>query len=274
VFGTIDVIRTRDAALLANCDLVVDVGAECDNVRTFDHHQKGGAGCRPNGIPFSGAGLVWRKFGVDACGLEGLAVAAKVDEELVQYIDASDNGHSLVEPKTPGLTGYSISAAVSSFNPGWDEDQGADFIDTAFWRAVDFIDTVLGREISCARGVIKAKSVVEAAIAKATDPRIIVLDNFAPWGEVVVPQAPLAQYVVFPSQKGEWMCQCVPDVLGSFNKRKALPKEWGGLRGADLSALTGVADAIFCHIGLFICGSATKEGAIKLASLAVEAEAK
>ncbi|MEQ2245260.1 UPF0160 protein myg1, mitochondrial [Ilyodon furcidens] len=36
-----EIIRTRDAALLAECDVVVDVGGEFDSKRhRYDHHQR------------------------------------------------------------------------------------------------------------------------------------------------------------------------------------------------------------------------------------------
>jgi len=272
VLGEVDVIRTRNPSLLAECDIRVDVGGKSDEVVDFDHHQRGGAGARRNNLPYASAGLVWRKYGAEICG--STETASRVDEKLIQVIDASDCGVVLSTPKTEGVFGYSVSSAISSINPGWDEDQSEASTTAAFNKAVEIASVILDREISRAKGTESARAVVEGAIADAKDPRVVVLPQFAPWEETVVPGSPLAQYVVFPSMKGEWMCQCVPATLGSFDKRKALPKEWGGLRGADLAALTGVSDAVFCHIGLFICGSATREGAIKLASLAVEAEVK
>jgi len=276
VLGEVEVVRTRDTAVLAACDLRVDVGGKSDEVGEFDHHQRGGAGARANGIPYASAGLIWRVFGpvavanlaLDLKGRE-LEVALKVDERFVQYVDASDNGVALTVPKTEGITGFSISAAVASLNPTWQESQEDGVMDALFLKAVDFIDAVLGRVIAAVIGTVQAENVVLAAVASAVDPRVVVLDAFVPWAEVVVPNAPEALYMVYPSRTNEWLVQCVPDVLGSFGKRKALPKAWGGLRGADLATLTGVADAVFAHPGLFICGAATREGAMKLASLAV-----
>ena len=37
--------------------IVYDVG-----YGELDHHQKGGNGARPNGVPYASAGLVWRRF--------------------------------------------------------------------------------------------------------------------------------------------------------------------------------------------------------------------
>ena len=53
LFPDAQVVRTRDAKLIAAADIVVDVGQEYDAASgRFDHHQRGGAGARDNGIPY------------------------------------------------------------------------------------------------------------------------------------------------------------------------------------------------------------------------------
>ena len=74
---------------------------------------------------------------------------------------------------------------------------------------------------------------------------------------------------MFPDADGTWRAQCVPPTPGSFDKRKPLPGEWAGKRGAELAEITGVEDAIFCHIGVWICGAVSEEGALALAKLAL-----
>jgi uncharacterized UPF0160 family protein len=78
-------------------------------------------------------------------------------------------------------------------------------------------------------------------------------------------------YTVYPDAKGVWIVKQVPLKPHSFTGRKPLPEAWAGLRDADLAAVTGVPDATFCHNGRFIAGAKTKEGAVKLARLAVQA---
>ena len=59
-------VRSRDAAVIASGDVVWDVGLVFDApAGRFDHHQRG-APVRPDGTPFSSAGLVWREYGVAA----------------------------------------------------------------------------------------------------------------------------------------------------------------------------------------------------------------
>ena len=103
----------------------------------------------------------------------------------------------------------------------------------------------------------------------------MVLDQFVPWQEFIFAsankKAEEVQFVVFPSNRGGYNWQCVPDALGSFGQRKPVPTEWRGLRGKDLQELTGVQTASFCHPAGFIGGADTLEDALALAKLAVEA---
>ena len=56
----------------------------------------------------------------------------------------------------------------------------------------------------------------------------------------------------------------------SFINKKDFPKEWAGLKDEELQKVTGVLDAVFCHRALFLCVAQTKEGAMKLADIAVQ----
>ena len=60
------------------------------------------------------------------------------------------------------------------------------------------------------------------------------------------------------------------DEISSFKNKKDLPVSWAGLKDADLQKVTGVSDAVFCHRGLFLAVAKSKEGAIKLAQIAVQ----
>jgi uncharacterized UPF0160 family protein len=56
-----------------------------------------------------------------------------------------------------------------------------------------------------------------------------------------------------------------------MNVKKSFPEEWGGLEKDKLSEISNVSDATFCHRGLFLAGATTKEGAIRLAEIALNA---
>ena len=261
IFPSFKLIRTRDLELIAKADIVIDVGGEYDPVTDrFDHHQRGGAGERENGIPYSSFGLIWQKYGLEICqGNQDVANA--VDAGLVSTIDAIDCGH--VEGIYKGI---SLSQTIGMFNPTWQEDS---HFDTCFDDAVDFASRVLTRFIASANGGISAKEIVAKAIDDAEDPRVIVLEKYTPWKRTVHTLSEEALYVVYPSQTGEWRIQTVPVELGSFEDRKSLPKQWAGLSGKALKEVTDIDDAMFCHNGLFIAGAESFESTMKMASIAL-----
>jgi len=142
--------------------------------------------------------------------------------------------------------------------------------DDAFQEAVKFMQTVVAAAVVSAIAEEAAKSVVRKAIATTVGP-VLQLDAYVDWRETVAQEGPGILFVVFTNPEGTHMIQQVPKALGSFEGRKQLPAEWAGLRGDELVKVTGVADAVFCHNGRFIAGAQSREGALRLAKLAVEA---
>lgn len=251
--------------MLAGCELVVDVGAVYDAATgRFDHHQRGGAGVRENGVPFSAFGLVWRHYGVQIAGSE--RVAALVDEGLVQNIDASDNGVTFGTTLPAGMVPYNTSSVLGDFVPTWDEEP-RDF-DDAFGRAVEFAGGILARVIAQAQAVARQEAAVAAAIAKAGDDPVVKFDRYSfDWSGLVADSSATAQFVVYPSEDGTyWFIQAVPPRKGSFEMRQPLPAAWAGKRGEALAEASGVTGAIFCHPGRFIGGAATLEGVRAMAA--------
>jgi len=261
IFPSFKLIRTRDEALISKADIVVDVGGEYDPEKgRFDHHQRGGAGARENGIPFSSFGLIWQKYGVEICQ-GNTEVAESVDAGLVSTIDAIDCGYGDGVAK-----GISLSQTISMFNPTWREET---HFDEGFNEAVEFASRVLTRFIASANGGINARDLVAKAIENAEDPRVIVLKQYTPWKTTVHNLSKEALYIVYPSDTGQWRIQAVPVELGSFEDRKSLPKSWAGLSGKALQEETGISDAMFCHNGLFIAGCDSFDSTMKMAELAL-----
>jgi uncharacterized UPF0160 family protein len=202
IFSSFTLIRTRDLDIIAKADIVIDVGGEYDpETDRFDHHQRGGAGERANGIPYSSFGLMWQKYGLYICqGNQDVANA--VDADLVSTIDAIDCGHVKGVPE-----GISLSQTISMFNPTWQEDS---HFDSCFDEAVDFASRVLTRFIATANGGMSAKTIVANAIDKAQDPRVIVLEKYTPWKKTVHALSEEALFMIYPSGTGQWRIQTVP----------------------------------------------------------------
>jgi uncharacterized UPF0160 family protein len=264
----LEIVRTRDREAQAAADLRVDVGFANDpDTGDFDHHQKGGAGARPNGVRYASFGLIWARYGEQLCGGDAEA-AGYVDQVVVQGIDANDNGQNLTEPLIEGVRSMSVSDTVAGMNARWDEDLDADEERARFDAAVAFAAGVLEREIASAVAGRGAARLVAAAIEAATDPRIIELSQNVPWKQVVVNNAPDALFVIYPKRKG-WGIEAVPRELGKFENRRDLPEAWAGLDGPELAALTGVADALFCHGKRFLAVAKSREGIEELARQAL-----
>jgi uncharacterized UPF0160 family protein len=260
--GALDVVRTRDAELIAAADARIDVGGKDDpDSGDFDHHQKGGAGARPNGIRYASFGLVWRRFGAQLAG--GQEEAASIDERLVQGVDANDTGQEITETLFDGIRPMSVSGVISALNPSWDEELTPEQEDARFHDAVALATRILEREIAGGRAFARARALVVAAIERAGDPRVIELDRNMPWRELVTTRAPDALYVMYPKADG-WGAQAVPVEPGAFGNRRDLPAEWAGHSGEELAGITGVPDAIFAHPARFYVSAGSRDGIVAL----------
>ena len=265
----LEVVRTRDPEAQAGADARVDVGGRHDPATgDFDHHQKGGAGERANGIRYASFGLVWRAYGDR---LAGSAEAARaIDERLVQGVDANDTGQTIIESLVGDVRPMSVSGVVAALNPAWDEELTPAEEDARFRDAVALATQILEREIAGAAAFDRARRLVVDAIGRARDPRIIELERNMPWREAVVSTAPDALFVMYPKSDG-WGLQAVPRALGSFENRKSFPSEWTGRSGSELAEVTGVPDAIFCHSAGFYASAESREGITELALRALAA---
>lgn len=272
----VEVIRTRDVELIGSADYVVDVGDEYDAEKNkFDHHQKEGVGERGNGIPYAAFGLVWERFGEQLSGSR--EAADIIDKKLVQPLDARDNGLDVCEDVHDGVHPYGISDAFYALKPTWKErESGEKNTDEAFMEAAKLAKHFLEREIRIAKDILTGIGFVEDAYEKAEDKRIVVMDKEPALDREVVNAAiikykePLFVVKHRPSQDA-WQVSAVRDSEHSYKNRKNLPEEWAGKRDKELIEASGVPNAIFCHKGLFLAIAKSREGALKLAKLAVEA---
>lgn len=260
-----NVLRTRDEHEIRKADFVVDVGSVYNTeANRFDHHQEGGAGKRENGIPYASFGLVWKKFGVKIAGTEKAAL--RVERNLVMPIDAGDSGVDVYKSIIDSISPYLVEDFVHNLRPTWQESFNN--LDDKFMEAVAFAKQVLLREVAHVRASIDAEGKVLEAYASAEDKRLIVLDAFYPH-ETLLSGFPEPLFVVFPRPDGSWNVKAVRNDTSSFTNRKDLPREWAGKRDVDFASISGVLDATFCHTGLFMAVARSKEGAIKLAQLAL-----
>ena len=293
VFPSHSLLRTRDKALIATADFVVDVGGTWDAASgRFDHHQRGFEGARPArlvdgqsvpGVGYASAGLVWSAYGtayVQAWAtshghtLDDAALAEvvhSIDHSLVQYLDIVDTGQGDV---APGIFG--LSSLVAQLNTHWLEEQGLDLaakaqlLETRFREAIAITRKFLDHAISKKVAQIRAMDIVRQAPRLLGGKLLHLREGGMPWTRVVVDEMPEVMFVIYPDSDGnQYQIKTVPAEVGSFDTRMDLPASWAGLRDQELAAVTGVEDSVFCHLNLFIGGARSFEGAVKLAELAL-----
>jgi uncharacterized UPF0160 family protein len=266
------VCRTRDDKTINEKDredIVLDVGLryEPENLY-FDHHQPGGAGKRENGIPYASFGLIWKHFGSKLSGSE--RAAKTIEEKLVWPVDAADNGMDTYKRFRTDMKPYVLDAAIVSFIQTWEEKEQGTAFDERFMDAVKFVQPILKREVIKSNSFIKGEHKVREAYESAEDKRIIILDNAYSWKDIVK-NFPEPLFVIMnDGVQTTWAVSAIKKDSVGFQNRKLLPEAWAGKTGGELAKVTGVEDANFCHNGRFLVVANSKEGAIKLAKIAVE----
>jgi len=287
-----DVVRTRDPAILEECDIVVDVGGVYDAARhRYDHHQRTFVDTMNSlnsdyewTTKLSSAGLVYFHFGrriiaqLLGCNPDDKLVSVlykKVYEGMVQEVDAIDNGVNICEetPKYQIHTG--VSSRVGHLNPRWNEESVD--VQARFEAAMQLVGAEFSERVDYyGRSWWPARELVLNAISKRkeVDESGAILsfgDGHCPWKEHLLNlEDELGivgeiKFVLFTDQNGAWRVQCVPVDRTSFNNRLSLLSEWCGVRDQELSEKSGIPGCIFVHANGFIGGNKTYEGALQMA---------
>ena len=271
------VLRTRSESLIVSADMVWDVGGvHHPATHRYDHHQPGGAGAGPTGVPFASAGLMWQSLGeaavlavFDAARVpltpgDVREIAGRVYGGLIQYIDSIDNGIAVKCPR-----GFSVAGIISQFMPPWFQAQNDDALHAGYDQAELLATAVLRNAILHAGGSWLAIHACAQGIPEEQG-KLLVLPRSLPWQETVVRTMPNVLYVMYEAS-GDWRVHAVPSTIGGFNMRKALPRGWAGLETERLSAITGVPDTVFCHNNRHLAAARSQAGARQLAKLALAA---
>eukprot|EP00043_Microstomoeca_roanoka_P011622 m.109747 g.109747 ORF g.109747 m.109747 type:complete len:336 (+) comp15249_c3_seq2:316-1323(+) len=287
-----NILRTRDEAKLAECDIVVDVGAVFDPLKhRFDHHQREFTHTM-NSLDatkrwttrLSSAGLIYFHFGRQiikhVCQTDDKATEVLFDQmydNFIEEIDAVDNGVSPYEGQPKYRIASTIGNRVGLLNPPWTEEN-PDY-DAQFEKAMKLVGSEFLDALNHYHKVwMPARVHVEKALAGrfAVDEsgEIIVFDQPCPWkAHLFTLEEELSteensiniKYALFADTHQKWRVMAVPVSPSSFSSRKALPDEWRGLRDQALSDKTGIPGCIFVHASGFIGGNDTKEGALEMA---------
>lgn len=279
------IVRTRDAAILDKCDVVLDVGGEYDVKKMrLDHHQAGFNEVYPKqSIKLSSAGLVFREMGSrivstiikNNTGSEPSArdvetLQSRMYREFVAQIDAIDNGipscdcgNQRYQNKTD------LSSRISRMNKKWNESNYDE--DAKFRCAVDLAGAEFTEMLMLMYTVwLPARNLVLDAYNNRTEPWILVLSQCCPWTEHLYniekenDAVGSVLYVIY-SDGPQYRVHCVGIEGQAFACREYLPAPWRGVRDDLLSGKSGVPGAVFVHASGFIGGNKTLDGALLMA---------
>lgn len=265
----VEIFRSRDKQVLETCDIWLDVGdVHNPDLWRFDHHMPGGAGQRPNGIPYATAGLVWKHFGLQIAGSQ--YAADIVEKKMIMMVDANDSGWNYLPLSTSDVGTFTISHMVDCFNILWNEDSGN--IDQRFIVALSIVEQVVRRFITSVKAQADAEGIMERACRQQSleSECYVVTNRYIPAEKVIIEKFPDILFYVYLDSEGLYRIKGINVKEGSYDLRKPLPQSWRGKRRQDLVDVTGIPEASFCHPAGFMAGATSIEGAIKLVELALK----
>lgn len=279
---SVHVTRTRDGEAMSRAHFVLDVGCE-DRVEAhsvrFDHHQNQ-SDVYPNGVKMAACGKLakWLYEDIDPVYYETLR------DRLLYSIEALDNGQA--------VEGFEFRLPTNPFgfipyyNPRIHETMGLSsreakaYEDECFEHAVDMAIRILVRFDSFYSQVDYDRRVLETSLKRYNGKGHLKLTSHIAM-QLIVEENNLRiangrddskiLLVSFPSSDDtRYMLQVVPKGIGAFESWIKLPREWRGLRGADLNQVAGVLGGIFVHPAGFIGSWDTKSAIHTVAEAALE----
>ncbi len=245
------IVRTRDSEKLDEADMLIDVGGVyAPQEGRFDHHQASYQG------ELSSAGMILEWLHAEK--KVGELVARALREQLVDYVDAVDNGRRKATPQVPCYSSVIATIAESAIAP--------DAHDRLYLQAVALTRQYIQGIV---RGIERAEaaraevvSAMEAAVRAGR--RVIYLDQYLKWKPAYFEHGGVdhpTDYVLFPAE-GRWRILAIPVDRDCIQNKRSLPEQWAGLTDEALSEVIGVPGARFCHKNRFIAVFDTREGAL------------
>jgi len=293
------IVRSRKPDILKQCNTVVDVGAVYDADKLlFDHHQPEFQGTMTTSIAsygtrLSSAGLVYKHFGMEVIkklvpelSAEDAAVVYDcVYKYFVEHIDGGDNGVAEWRSESGEKlvrnyrTTTSLAARVGNLHPRWNQESSDALYNKLFVKAMEMVEAEFLEKVDFwGRAWLPARAIVQQSLQERLDVhpsgKIMKLKAFCPWMEHLFDLERLMKcegqvlYVLFADVKAGWRVRAVGVEGQSYENRKSLP--WKGLRDDELSKEAGIPGCVFVHASGFIGGHQDYQGALKMATKALE----
>ena len=218
----------------------------------YDHHQPD-AKKRDNDITYCSFGLLWKEYGKDFLKNYDIKYVDEVwngiDKDLVEYIDADDNGQF---PKIEApYKVKTLPGIIKLFNPSYDsgEDESEQFL-----AACEVAKAIFKEEILYINGKVIAEEELKEELKDVTDEKYVILDKFLPYEDTILGNEKYNNllFVAYPSNRGGYAIKVIPKSTEDKTARQSFPEEWAGLEGEELELVSGIDGLIFCHTARFI----------------------
>ena len=247
--GDVKVYRTNniDYNKVSENTIIYDVGRG-----EFDHHQPD-AKKRDNDITYCSFGLLWKEYGKDFLKKFDIEyideVWAGIDKDLVEYIDADDNGQF---PKIEApYKVKTLPGIIKIFNPSFDSGENES---EQFTIACNLAKTIFKEEILYINGKVIAEKQLQEELKDITDEKYIVLDKYLPYEDTLLGNEKYNNllFVAYPSNRGGYAIKVIPKSIEDKTARQSFPEEWAGLEKEELEKISGIEGLTFCHTARFI----------------------
>lgn len=263
--------RSRDPEIIASADIAFDIGFEYDAIKNrYDHHQRGRAGARENGILYAAAGLTWKHFGHELC--ENETAWSQIDKSLISAIDAQDNGQDVIkETYFKDIIFTQLGMYFYHFQPTPFEESTPQILLEKFEQASEFAREILVRALHNFNEYEKAFQEAKKVYENSVDKTILIFEkNYERPTWKRMSEFPEPVFVIYYTEKNDqWKVEAVPERPESQTSRKLAPDSWRGSGPEQMVDATGVLDAMFCHPSGFLFGAKSFEGALELAKKAL-----
>ena len=228
--------------------IVYDIG-----LGEFDHHQKNRNGQRKNEIYYSSIGLLWRKFGKKYLTELKVKNVGKtfqyMDEELIQYIDATDNMQMeyLQNKISPDF--------IKLCNPEWNENITED---EAFINALKLADEFWNIYIKHAIAEVEAIDLILNKINESKE-CFISFETEIPYRKAIkFYKGNKVKYIILKSRREGYEIRILKD------KCKFKDELVKSVDVEDSRKITGIDELIYVDNNAKLCCTETLESAIQL----------
>lgn len=280
IYPDAEIIRTRNQKVIRGGDIVYDVGRLFDpEAGRYDHHQESFSETFSSKykIKLSSSGLIYKYYGkkfLEVCGMKREdrcfeRVYEEVYDSYFLFSDAIDNGYKVFGEIVP----RSLSHVVESFNVLNFSSEASDEQNRRFLEAVRFISRDLENFVdTMIHGWAPSYKYLEELVSE-TDGDILYVDRYC--FVDVVPELEKKhgkdiKFVLNESGSSVGIL-AVPRKRKHFESKVPLKKEWRGLAGSRLEAVSGIEGCNFVHASGFAGSNRTMEGALEMCRASIDA---